>query len=62
MAPWRLEPAPSYAPTSAGLGVAFLTEYLLPFEVASVVLLAALIGSVIIARKEIKETSDAVSP
>jgi hypothetical protein len=27
-----------------------------------VVLLAALIGSVIIARKEIKETSDAVSP
>jgi NADH-quinone oxidoreductase subunit J len=62
MAPWNLTPSPSYAPSSAGLGVAFLTEYLLPFEVASVVLLAALIGSVIIARKEIKETSDAVSP
>jgi NADH:ubiquinone oxidoreductase subunit 6 (subunit J) len=30
----------------------------LPFEVVSVVLLAALIGSVIIARKEIKETTD----
>ncbi len=62
MAPWKLEATPSYAPVSAGLGVAFLTEWLLPFEVASVVLLAALIGSVIIARKEIKETSDAVSP
>ena len=36
------------------------TDFLLPFEVASVVLLAALVGSVIIARKEIKEDSDAV--
>lgn len=58
MAPWKLEAAPSYQPVSAGLGIAFLTEYLLPFEVASVVLLAALVGSVVIARKEIKETSD----
>ena len=57
-APWKVVANPSYEPTSAGLGVAFLTEYLLPFEVASVVLLAALIGSVTIARKEIKETSD----
>lgn len=62
MAPWKLIENPSYEPVSAGLGVAFLTDYLLPFEVASVVLLAALIGSVIIARKEIKETSDSVSP
>jgi len=30
----------------------------LPFEVASVVLLAALVGAVVIARKEIKEASD----
>jgi NAD(P)H-quinone oxidoreductase subunit 6 len=62
MAPWKLIPEPSYDPVSQGLGVAFLTDYLLPFEVASVVLLAALIGSVIIARKEIKETSDSVTP
>ena len=62
MAPWKIQAAPSYQPVSGALGVAFLTDYLLPFEVASVVLLAALIGSVIIARKEIKETSDAVSP
>lgn len=58
MAPWKLEASPGYDSTAAGLGVSFLTEYLLPFEVASVVLLAALVGAVIIARKEIKETSD----
>lgn len=62
MAPWKLVESPSFEPVSAGLGVAFLTDYLLPFEVVSVVLLAALVGSVIIARKEIKETSDSVSP
>jgi NAD(P)H-quinone oxidoreductase subunit 6 len=58
MAPWKIVSAPSYQPVSAALGIAFLTEYLLPFEVASVVLLAALVGAVVIARKEIKETSD----
>jgi len=54
------DPGPSYQPVSAALGVAFLTDFLLPFEVASVVLLAALVGAVIIARKEIKETSDTI--
>jgi NADH-quinone oxidoreductase subunit J len=61
MAPWNIVAQPSYAPSSAGLGIEFLTEYLLPFEVASVVLLAALVGSVIIARKEIKETTDSAT-
>jgi NAD(P)H-quinone oxidoreductase subunit 6 len=59
MAPWKVAANPSFEPTSQKLGVAFLTEFLLPFEIASVVLLAALVGSVVIARKEIKETSDA---
>ena len=58
MAPWRVIENPPMASTAAGLGVAFLTEYLLPFEIASVVLLAALVGAVIIARKEIKETGE----
>jgi NADH-quinone oxidoreductase subunit J len=57
MAPWKVVDVPKFDPTSGPLGVAFLTEYLLPFEIASVVLLAALVGSVVIARKEIKETS-----
>src|SRR4051812_47128692 len=60
MAPWKVVAHPSYEPVSAALGIAFLTDFLLPFEVASVVLLAALVGAVVIARKEIKETSDTV--
>jgi NAD(P)H-quinone oxidoreductase subunit 6 len=44
-----------YAPTSAQIGDLFLQSYLLPFELASLVLLAALIGAVVLARKEIKE-------
>lgn len=44
-----------YAPTSATIGEQFLEQYLLPFELASVILLAAMIGAVAISRKEIKE-------
>jgi NADH-quinone oxidoreductase subunit J len=42
------------AATTAAIGDAFLTKWLLPFEVASMVLLATLVGAVVIARKEIK--------
>lgn len=44
-----------FAPTqdyALVLGRAFMTEYVLPFEVASVVLLVALIGALVIAREE----------
>ncbi len=41
-------------PTTSKLGHAFLSEYLLPFEVASVVLLAAMIGSVVLARRAVR--------
>jgi len=44
-----------YTPTTAKIGDLFLQDYLLPFELASVVLLAALIGAVVLSRKEIKE-------
>jgi NADH-quinone oxidoreductase subunit J len=47
------EPA-APAPTTYGIGDAFLGHYLLPFEVASVVLLAALIGAIVVSRKEVK--------
>jgi len=43
------------APTVDRLGDALLREYLLPFEVASVVLLMALVGSMVIARRAVKE-------
>lgn len=43
-------------PTTYGIGEAFLTQFILPFELASMVLLAALIGSVVLSRKELKES------
>ena len=55
MAPWKTAPVASCGADERGLGNAFLTDSL-PFEVASLVLLAALVGAVVIARKEIKET------
>jgi NAD(P)H-quinone oxidoreductase subunit 6 len=44
-----------YAPTSAKIGDLFLEQYLLPFELASLILLAAMIGAVALSRKEIKD-------
>ena len=52
--PWKTGPVEDYHSTAEALGNAFLGTYLLPFEIASVILLAALIGAVVIARKEIK--------
>ena len=43
------------APTTARLGDGFLREYLLPFELASLVLLMALVGAMVIARRAVKE-------
>ena len=51
---WETVSAPSYRPSTALLGEAFLREYLLPFEVLSVLLLAVLIGAVVVATKELK--------
>ncbi|MFO0756687.1 MAG: NADH-quinone oxidoreductase subunit J [Byssovorax sp.] len=52
---WPSE-ARSAVPSTAKLGHAFLGEYLLPFEVGSVVLLAAMIGAVVLARRAVKRT------
>jgi len=46
---------PVAAPTVARLGDAFLKEYLMPFEFASLVLLMALVGAMVIARRAAKE-------
>ena len=39
------------APTTAGIGRLFLSDYLLPFEAASVLLLVALMGAAMIVRR-----------
>jgi len=45
----RIPPAPE---TTNSLGEMFMTTYLLPFEVASIVLLVAILGAAFIARKD----------
>ena len=47
--PWELI-TPSVSPTSKDLGVLLLTRYLVPFELASRLLLAALVGAMRLAR------------
>jgi NADH-quinone oxidoreductase subunit J len=53
--PWARVKSIAYQPTTAKIGELFLDQYLLPFELASLVLLAAMIGAVVLSRKEIKE-------
>jgi NADH-quinone oxidoreductase subunit J len=59
--PWPLT-QPAAAPTTARLGDALLREYLLPFELASVVLLLALVGAVVIARRAAKDEAQDPDP
>lgn len=51
---WTLLAQPDSAPASTApvIGELFLTNYLLPFEIASVILLVALVGAALIARRE----------
>jgi NADH-quinone oxidoreductase subunit J len=53
-APWDEKVPGPLAPTTALIGHEFLTKWLLPFELASLVLLATLVGAVVMARREIK--------
>lgn len=53
--PWHQAPVADANPTTYGVGNAFLDAYALPFELASMVLLAALIGAIVISRKEARD-------
>ena len=47
-----------FVPTAEKIGAAFLGEYLLPFEVAGLLLLAALLAAVVVARKEVRDLEE----
>ncbi|MBI3788939.1 MAG: NADH-quinone oxidoreductase subunit J [Ignavibacteriales bacterium] len=52
---WKISPmAVGFEKTAPAIGKMLLTSYLLPFEIASIVLLVALIGAAMIARREKK--------
>ena len=48
---WHRVENKELAPTTSQIGTAFLTEYLLPFEIASILLLVALIGAAMLVRR-----------
>ncbi len=52
--PWKVQAAPEAMTSVPPLGDALLGDYILPFEFLSLLLLAALIGAVMLVRKEMK--------
>ena len=48
--PWKVQQPAAFQETTSQIGILLMTEWLLPFEVASILLLAALVGAVSIAR------------
>jgi len=49
---WEVASSSGVSPSATELGRALMTVYVLPFEVVSVVLLVALIGAIVISRRE----------
>ncbi len=51
--PWRHEADAAPAPATTGIiGRELLTKYVLPFELASIVLLVAMVGAIILAKED----------
>ena len=50
--PWRIRDTLLDIPTAESIGGLMLTRYVLPFEIASLLLTVALIGAIVIARED----------
>jgi NADH-quinone oxidoreductase subunit J len=57
-ATWRIEDLPQQTYSTYAIGNALLGQYVLPFELASIVLLAVLVGAVVLSRKEVVEAQN----
>lgn len=49
---WNISDRGAFTTTAESLGEAFLRPYIVPFEVASVLLAAAMIGAIVLSREE----------
>jgi NADH:ubiquinone oxidoreductase subunit 6 (subunit J) len=49
---WEVSDRGAFSATAASLGEAFLKPYVVPFEVASVLLMVAMIGAIVLTREE----------
>ena len=52
--PWAKGPVPIGEDATVRIGEHLFTDYLLPFELASVLLLMAMIGAIVLARREVQ--------
>jgi len=59
---FRVVPPGEAHPTTQALGDAFLGKYLFPFELASVLLVAVIIGAVVLVRKELPSSNPESDP
>lgn len=51
---WLVRISEGFAPTTALIGNKLLQEYLLPFEIVSLLLVLVLVGAVVLARREVR--------
>jgi NADH-quinone oxidoreductase subunit J len=56
---WAIADRPAFSATAASLGEALLKPYVVPFEVASVLLMTAMIGAIVLTRDEPDEEEEA---
>jgi NADH-quinone oxidoreductase subunit J len=52
---WNISDREGFSETASAIGTALLDKYALPFEVASILLLAAVVGSIVLVRPESAE-------
>jgi len=55
---WPVAPALAEAPSTYAVGNQLLGPYVLPFELASFVLLSVLVGAIVVSRKELRSGRD----
>jgi NAD(P)H-quinone oxidoreductase subunit 6 len=52
--PWPVVDRPPVHPTPPAIGMHLMTDFLLPFEVISVLLFAVLVAAALMARREVR--------
>lgn len=58
--PWAISTAVPIESSIIAIGLHFFSDFLLPFELASILLLMALVGAIVLARREFLPDSDEV--
>ena len=49
---WQISDVPPQTPTTAAIGIKLFGEYILPMEIAAVLLLSAILGAIVLIREK----------